>query len=139
MSTTGSHLHHVGVVVPSEQQARDMMRLLGLREAERGFVEQYRSLCVFTEGKGSSPIEFVIPDGGPLTEFNRGIGGLHHVALEVDSLAELTAELGAQGISLLESEPVRGAGQFMCNFLDPVYTRGLIVEFVEPLRQQTPS
>jgi hypothetical protein len=28
---------------------------------------------------------------------------------------------------------VRGAGSFLCNFLAPVYSRGVTVEFVEEL------
>jgi len=126
-------LHHVGIVVPSKEQADELMRLLGLVEEERGYVEAYRALCIFTAGNGASPLEFVVPSGGRLREFNRGLGGLHHVAIAVDSLAELTAQLGERGIALLEREPVHGAAAFLCNFLAPVYTRGVIVEFVEEL------
>ncbi len=34
---------------------------------------------------------------------------------------------------LLESEHVKGAGNFLCNFLSPVYTRGITIEFVQLL------
>jgi catechol 2,3-dioxygenase-like lactoylglutathione lyase family enzyme len=64
---------------------------------------------------------------------NRGLGGLHHVALEVQSLDEVAERLEAQGMKLLESEHVKGAGNFLCNFLSPIYTRGLTVEFIELL------
>jgi methylmalonyl-CoA/ethylmalonyl-CoA epimerase len=133
VSATSPRLHHVGIVVPSEEQAGELMNLLGLREQGRGFVEHYQSLCIFTDGNGGSPLELVVPAGGRLTEFNRGVGGLHHIALTVESLAGLAAEMAEQGIELLEPEPVRGAGNFLCNFLPPVYTRGLTVEFVEEL------
>jgi methylmalonyl-CoA/ethylmalonyl-CoA epimerase len=128
-------LHHVGVIVPSERQAGELMQTLGLVEHERGYVEAYEALCIFTAGNGGSPIELVVPSGGPLEQFNRGLGGLHHLAIAVDSLAALSAELAEQGIRLLEREPVRGAGAFLCNFLAPVYTRGTIVEFVEELHE----
>jgi methylmalonyl-CoA/ethylmalonyl-CoA epimerase len=126
-------LHHVGVVVPSQEQARELMRLLGLVEQGRGYVGCYEALCIFTAGNGASPLELVVPDGGRLREFNRGLGGLHHIAIAVDSLAELAAELADQGARLLEPEPVYGATGFLCNFLSPVYTRGVIVEFVQEL------
>jgi methylmalonyl-CoA/ethylmalonyl-CoA epimerase len=128
-------VHHVGIVVGSQQHADELMRLLGLVEEGRGYVERYEALCIFTAGNGGSPLELVVPDGGRLQEFNRGLGGLHHVAIAVDSLHDLAADLAEQGITLLEREPVRGAGSFLCNFLAPVFTRGMIVEFVQELHE----
>jgi hypothetical protein len=108
-----------------------MMELLSLTESYRGHVETYEATCIFTAGNGGSPIEFVVPDGGPLAKFNRGAGGLHHVAIEVESLKTVGSELARSGMSLLETSPVQGAGDFMCNFLSPGYTRGVMVEYVE--------
>jgi methylmalonyl-CoA/ethylmalonyl-CoA epimerase len=121
----------VGIVSPSERHAASLMALLGLEEAARGFVAAYRALCVFTRPAGGSPLEFVIPEGGALKEFNRGAGGLHHIAIEVADLRDTARELKERGMELLEPEPVQGAGDFECNFLSPVYTRGVIIEFVQ--------
>ncbi|MEO8812428.1 MAG: VOC family protein, partial [Caulobacteraceae bacterium] len=79
-------LHHVGIVQPTEAEALAMMALLGLEEDYRGFVPQWRALCIFTRAAGRSPIEFVVPDGGPLAAFNKGAGGLHHIALQVPDI-----------------------------------------------------
>jgi methylmalonyl-CoA/ethylmalonyl-CoA epimerase len=124
-------LHHVGIVMPSEAEVRDLMELLGLEEDYRGYVPTWSALCIFTKALGASPIEFVVPDGGPLLKFNKGMGGLHHVAFVVDDLAQLARDLEARDIRLLEAEPVKGAGDFLCNFLSPVYTRGLTVEYIQ--------
>jgi len=126
-------LHHVGIVQPTEDDAQAMMDLLGLEEDFRGFVPHWSALCIFTKAAGRAPMEFVIPDGGPLAKFNGGFGGLHHVALEVPDLRALAAKFLEQDIRLIEPEPVKGAGNFLCNFLSPVYTRGLTVEFVQML------
>ena len=126
-------LHHVEIVQPTEGDALTLIGLLGLEEDYRGFVPQWSALCIFTKAGGRSPIEFVIPHGGPLERFNRGAGGLHHIALEVPDLAALARELEAENIRLLEPAPIKGAGEFLCNFLGPSYTRGLTVEFVQPL------
>ena len=126
-------LHHVGIVQPTEPEAMALMALLGLEEDYRGFVPQWSALCIFTKANGASPIEFVVPDGGPLAKFNKGAGGLHHVALQVPDLDALARRLEAEEMKLLEPEHVKGAGNFLCNFLSPVYTRGLIVEFVQVL------
>lgn len=102
-----------------------------MQERSRGDVPEYESLCIFSAGTEGSAVEFVIPRGGRLAEFNGGAGGLHHIAIAVPSLAELTTELTKRNVSLLERAPVRGAENFMCNFLPPVFSGGVIVEFIE--------
>jgi len=129
----GPPLHHVGIVQATEDDALALMSLLGLKEDYRGFVPQWSALCVFTRAEGRSPIEFVIPYGGPLERFNRGAGGLHHIAFEVSDLAALALSLETENMELLEPTPIKGAGPFLCNFLSPSYTRGLTIEFVQPI------
>lgn len=126
-------LHHVGIVVPDDDEMAAMMATLGLVEDYRGYVPEFFALCVFTKGNGASPVEFVIPDGGPLLKFNKGMGGLHHLAYLTASLDAKAAELAAQGMRFLEDTHVKGAGPFRCNFLSPIYTRGLTVEYIELL------
>lgn len=124
-------LHHVGIICPSERHAQRLMRLLGVRERSRGDVPEYEALCIFSGGTQGSALEFVVPRGGKLATFNGGAGGLHHIAIAVPSLADLTLELSTRNISLLEREPVRGSENFICNFLPPIFSGGVIVEFVE--------
>lgn len=131
MTETPAVLHHVGIVVPDADEMAAMMATLGLEEDYRGYVPEFFALCVFTKGNGASPVEFVIPDGGPLLKFNKGMGGLHHLAYLVDSLDAKAAEIAAQGMRFLEDVHVKGAGSFRCNFLSPIYTRGLTVEYIE--------
>ena len=131
---TAYPLHHVGIVQPDEDAVAMQMQLLGLTESYRGYVPQFQALCIFTDPvDGGSPIEFVVADGGSLTKFNKGAGGIHHIAFQVPDLAALTAEFAQQGIRMIEAEAVKGAGDFLCNFLSPVATRGLIVEYVQPI------
>ncbi|WP_296596753.1 VOC family protein [Phenylobacterium sp.] len=131
----GGHppLHHVGIVQMSEEDVQAMMAVLNLEEDYRGYVPEWHALCIFTKVSSGSPIEFVVPDGGPLLKFNKGMGGLHHIALEVEDLEATAAELAKQEMRLLEPKHVKGAGNFLCNFLSPVYTRGLTVEYVQVL------
>jgi hypothetical protein len=127
-------LHHIGIVQMSEEQAQGTMEMLGLEEDYRGYVPQWSALCIFTKATAGSPIEFVIPDSGPLLKFNGGLGGYHHMALQVEDLDALSMELQANDMRLLEPEHVKGAGNFICNFLSPAYTRGLTIEFVQLLK-----
>lgn len=124
-------LHHVGIVLHHESDVAEQMSLLGLEEDYRGYVAQWSALCIFTKAARGSQIEYVVPNGGPLSDFNPGVGGLHHIALEVPDLDALALQLRAEGAKLLEPTHVRGAGPFLCNFLSPVYTRGLRVEYIQ--------
>jgi methylmalonyl-CoA/ethylmalonyl-CoA epimerase len=130
-------IHHVGIVQPSLEDALAFMSLLGLAEDFRGYVERWQCWCIFTKATGTTTIELVVPEGGPLAKFNKGAGGLHHVALEVDSLDEVRLRLEEQGLRLLEPNPVKGAGNFLCNFLSPVSTRGIQLEFIQVLGANT--
>ena len=129
----GLPLHHVGIVLPSEEDVQTLMGLLGMQEDYRGYVPQWFALCIFAKAERGSVVEFVVPQGGPLIRFNKGVGGVHHVAFEVPNLAETMRAYQDKGMSFLEKEPVKGAGPFLCNFLSPIYTRGALVEFVELL------
>ena len=131
MTPTPAVLHHVGIVVPDMNEMTAMMNTLGLVEDYRGYVPEFFALCVFTKANGASPVEFVIPDGGPLLKFNKGMGGLHHLAYLTDSLDAKAVELTAAGMRFIADKHVRGAGPFRCNFLSPIYTRGLTVEYIE--------
>lgn len=126
-------VHHVGIVARSERAALSQMARLGLQEEFRGRVETWDVLCIFAKAHGGSPIEFVVPGSGPLQKFNQGLGGLHHVALQVPDLEHTMVKLAAKGIKMLEDRPVKGAGNFLCNFLPPVYTGAFAVELVQEL------
>jgi len=123
-------LHHVGIICPDRAAAEELMKLLGLvASGEEEYVESYQADCIFTEGPGSQ-IELIVPRGGKLSKFNKGAGGLHHIALEVGDLVATSRRLRAAGIELLEREPV-DAGRLLINFVPPIHTKGVIVEFVQ--------
>jgi lactoylglutathione lyase/methylmalonyl-CoA/ethylmalonyl-CoA epimerase len=123
-------LHHVGIVIPSEEAAREFMALAGLEEEYRGYVSEYKTHCIFAKGYDASQVELVIPNGGKLAEFNGGKPGIHHIAFHVEDWEELQAEMTAKGVQLLDVTPVKGAGEFTVNFARPKSTGGILVEFV---------
>lgn len=128
-SPAGSRLHHVGVICPDRAQVEALMALLRLEVDGETYVPAYEADCIFSKGPGGC-IEFIIPRGGKLKNFNKGAGGLHHVALEVDDLASESRRLEAAGVRLLEETPV-DAGDLLINFVPPIFTRGVILELVQ--------
>ena len=125
-----SSLHHIGIIIPDRDHVGFLSGILGLETGEPVFVPEYEADCIFTSNR-SSNIEFVIPrENSRLSNFNKGMGGLHHIALEVDDILDVSRQLAEEGIDLLEDKPVR-AGQLLINFLHPAETRGFIVEYVQ--------
>ena len=126
-------LHHVGIVMPSIADAERHMETFGLLEDYRGFVDPWHCWCIFTKPEGGAAVELVIADEGPLTKFNKGVGGVHHFAYAIDDFAAAQAWCEANDLRLLEPEPIKGAGNFLCNFIHPVSTRGIQIELVQEL------
>lgn len=127
-------LHHVGVIYPSIEDAEAHMALMDLEEDYRGYVDTWHCWCIFTKAASGAAIELVVADEGPLTRFNKGMGGVHHYAYEIDDFAAAERWCKEKGLSLIEPAPIKGAGDFWCNFIHPLGTRGIQIELVEPWR-----
>ena len=92
-------MHHVGVVLPTVEQAERLIQLFGLKVDYRGYVKSYHADLIFTQyGPNESPIEFIIPHEGVLTKFNNGKGGIAHIAFEVEDVEAASRELEEQGL-----------------------------------------
>ena len=133
----GKHIirvHHWGIVLPTVEKAEAFIEQFGLVEDYRGYVEAYDSNLIFTtHGDGHDAIEFIIPLSGVLTEFNKGKGGIAHVAYLVDDIEATSAELRAQGFEMLETVATKGTEEIIVNFIRPKYTQGILVELIEQI------
>lgn len=133
----GKHIirvHHWGIVLPTVEKAEAFIKQFGLVEDYRGYVEAYDANLIFTtHGDGHDAIEFIIPLSGVLTEFNKGKGGIAHIAYLVDDIEATSAELRAQGFEMLESKATKGTDEIIVNFIRPKYTQGILVELIEQI------
>lgn len=127
----GKRLHHIGIVLPNLEQVHAFMTQYGL-EIEREGETPYQAACIFTKaGNNESPIEFLIPSGGPLQAFNEGKGGIHHICFEVDDIEQAAGELRAMGCKLLQDEASLAEYNTKINFVRPGYSFGVLVELME--------
>nr|WP_101698439.1 VOC family protein [Clostridium minihomine] len=126
-------MHHVGVVLPTVEQAEHLIDLFGLEVDYRGYVKSYHADLIFTKYGPmlESPIEFIIPHEGVLTKFNNGKGGIAHIAFEVEDVEACSRELVEKGMEMLEPEAVEGTSDIMVNFLRPRYSEGILFELVQ--------
>lgn len=105
-------LHHVGIVMNSQERADRFMKKFGLETDYMEYVESYKSNCLFTKHKeDETPIELVIPLEGVLATYNNGKGGMHHIAFEVEDVEEVKRKYEAEGMKLLEESAVPGGGR----------------------------
>ncbi len=58
--------------------------------------------------------------------------GLHHVAYRVDEIEAVLAQLAADGVALIDTEPRTGIRMSRVAFLHPKSTGGVLTEIVEP-------
>ena len=129
-------LHHVGIVMTSPDRAQRFMEKFGLETDYSEYVEAYQAECLFTKHReDETPVELVIPKEGVLTEYNKGKGGIHHIAFEVDDVETIRQDYEEKGLHMLEEEAVPGAGGIIVNFLRPRFGEGILVEFVQNLKK----
>ncbi len=68
----------------------------------------------------------------PIARFIEKRGeGLHHVAIRVDNIETVLAELKAKGIQLIDEVPRKGAGGTRIAFVHPKATHGVLLELCE--------
>lgn len=128
-------MHHVGIIMTSMERAEMFLEQFGLEKDYMEYVEAYHAYCLFTKyTEKESPVELIIPTEGVLTEFNKGKGGIHHIAFEVEDVEAARKEYTEKGMEMLETKAVDGAGGIIVNFLRPRYGLGVLVEFVQQVK-----
>ena len=128
-------MHHVGIILPDEETMRDVLEMYGLEIDYEGETP-YQTRYYFTKMNplySESPIEFLIPRGGKLAEFNNGKGGIHHICFEVDDVEAATQEFLDKGYLMLEDPCPISGGYMKINFMRPRSSHGILVEFMELL------
>jgi methylmalonyl-CoA/ethylmalonyl-CoA epimerase len=128
-------VHHVGVAVVDlddavERYARLFDAILEHRDAVGEQGVEAASMLV-----GEARIELLTPTGDdtPVGRFlsNRG-PGMHHVAYEVDDVADEIARLARAGVQLIDETPRRGLFGLEVAFLHPDSVYGVLTEVVCP-------
>jgi methylmalonyl-CoA/ethylmalonyl-CoA epimerase len=126
-------LDHVAICVPDIDAALPVYeRLLGLHVVAREIVASQRTEAALLR-IGETNLELVAPKGNEGLErfLERRGTGLHHIAVEVESIEGALAELARLGVPLIDSVPRIGARADRVAFVHPKATGGVLVELVE--------
>jgi methylmalonyl-CoA/ethylmalonyl-CoA epimerase len=128
-------IHHVGVVVASLDDGLRFWRdVLGLELTKSATIEDQGVRAALLKA-GDSEIELLEPlraDSGVGKFLARRGGGLHHVCFQTDDVARELETARGKGLALIDQKPRPGLAGMIC-FLHPKATRGVLVEYAQPL------
>ena len=126
-------IDHLGIAVSDLRLARSFYELLGMEAGPEEIVEQEQVRTVMIP-TGESRIELLEPTS-PDSVIGRFIDrhgeGMHHVALHVDDIADVFAEMKCAGMKLVSDELKIGAGGHLYFFVHPSSTGGVLVEICQ--------
>jgi len=126
-------IHHLGVAVHDLDDALSTYeRLLGARLEHRAEVpdQGVEAAAVLV---GDARVELLAPLGAetPVGKFLAKRGpGMHHVAYEVDDVAEELGRLAEEGAELIDAEPREGLFGLQVAFVHPDAVHGVLTEVV---------
>ena len=126
-------IHHLGVAVANLDEAvATYERLFGARLEHRETVpEQGVEAASLRVGEGRVELLASLGAETPVGKFLAKRGpGMHHVAYEVDDVAEALGELEAEGAELIDEQPKRGLFGLEVAFVHPDAVHGVLAEIV---------
>ncbi|MFN6177157.1 MAG: methylmalonyl-CoA epimerase [Flavobacteriales bacterium] len=130
-------IEHIGIAVKDLNAAEELyQKLLGAPSYKRESVESEGVITSFFQ-VGPNKIELLEstrPDGPIAKAIEKRGEGIHHIAYEVDDIRAEMARLRAEGFTLLNDEPKRGADNKLVCFVHPKSAGGVLVELCQEIR-----
>ena len=130
-------IHHVGVVVPNlDESLRFWRDTLGLHFTKSATIQDQGVRAALLK-VGESEIELLEPlnpDNGVGKFLARRGGGMHHMCFETDSVELELDGARAKGLALIDQKPRPGLAGMIC-FLHPKATRGVLIEYAQPVEE----
>ncbi|TXI78985.1 MAG: methylmalonyl-CoA epimerase [Flavobacteriales bacterium] len=130
-------IEHIGIAVKDLAAAEALYhKLLGTASYKRETVESEGVITSFFQ-VGPNKIELLEstrPDGPIAKAIEKRGEGIHHIAYEVADIRAEMMRLKAEGFSLLNEEPKRGADNKLVCFVHPKSAGGVLVELCQEIR-----
>jgi methylmalonyl-CoA/ethylmalonyl-CoA epimerase len=130
-----TRIHHISIAVRNLEQALPFYRdVLGIPEGARATIADQgvtAALLPMQDGE-IELLEPVDPAGGVARFLERRGEGLHHLCLETPDVGAVLAQAKAADLPLID-QCLRPGMAGMIAFLHPKASRGILVEFAQPL------
>jgi methylmalonyl-CoA epimerase len=126
-------ISHIGIAVHNIEEAAKFYQKLGLEIESTEIVESQKVKVAFIP-VGEVRLELLEPTSpeSPVAKFLEKKGeGIHHLALQEDSLVSKLSELSQNGIRLIDTKPRPGAHNAEIAFLHPKSSHGILLELCE--------
>lgn len=129
-------IEHIGIAVKDLEASNELFaKLLG---APHYKTEEVESEGVKTSFFMNGPnkielLEATKPDS-PIAKFIEKKGeGIHHIAFDVEDILSEIARLKAEGFTILNETPKKGADNKLVVFLHPKTTSGVLIELCQSI------
>lgn len=130
-------INHLGIATKGIDEALKFWAdALGLENVHTETVEDQK-VRVAMLPLGESRIELLEPtsDDSPISRFleKRG-GGIHHIAVDVDDIEAVLAQLKSKNMRLIDEKPRVGAEGCLVAFVHPSSANGVLLELVQTMK-----
>lgn len=126
-------IHHIGILVYAGDEISRLLQLLGWKIVIEEYNEAYGVETSFLENSDNALIELFQPinNEGLKKELRRRGQFIHHIAFEVDDIQAAMDHLQENGYETQQKSAEVGVGGSSVVFLNPLVTKGLIIELIE--------
>jgi len=127
-------IDHIGVAVKCLDEATAFYKTMGIEPYHFEEVKSQKVRVAFIK-IGESNIELLEPtsDESPIAKYIEKKGeGIHHIAYRVDDIYKALEMLKADGIKLINEEPMNGAHGMKVAFVHPKSVNGVLTELSQP-------
>lgn len=129
-------IEHLGIAVKNMEDSNALFeKLLGVASYKQEEVASEGVLTSFFKN-GPNKIELLAATtaNGPIAKFLEKKGeGIHHVAFEVEDIFAEMERLKAEGFTLLNEKPKKGADNKLVAFVHPKTANGVLVELCQEI------
>lgn len=129
-------IEHLGIAVKNIEDSNALFeKLLGVAPYKQEEVASEGVLTSFFKN-GPNKIELLAATtaNGPIAKFLEKKGeGIHHVAFEVEDIFAEMERLKAEGFTLLNEKPKKGADNKLVAFVHPKTANGVLVELCQEI------
>ena len=130
-------VEHIGIAVKSLSASIPLFeKLLNSRCYKTELVETEQVQTAFFK-KGDTKIELLesVADDGTIQKYIEKKGeGIHHIAFDVEDIEAEVQRLKAEGFTVLNEIPKKGADNKMVCFLHPKSTNGVLIELCQEIK-----
>jgi methylmalonyl-CoA/ethylmalonyl-CoA epimerase len=129
-------IEHIGIAVKSFETSIPLFEALLNTPCYKTEVVETESVNTAFFQKGETKVELLesLAENGVIAKYLEKKGeGIHHIAFEVENIEVEMARLKAEGFTLINESPKKGADNKWVCFLHPKGTNGVLVELCQTI------